>query len=83
MTDEIKMPSTTEIREVLTNLTDRLARSEEKISRLESENRGWLEIWQRQQFEIDELKADKSQRDSQIQSLRDDISHLKSLVQSP
>jgi FtsZ-binding cell division protein ZapB len=45
------------LREINESLSTRVAHLQEKTDSLESENQGWLKIWQRQQIEIAELKA--------------------------
>jgi SMC interacting uncharacterized protein involved in chromosome segregation len=82
MSDEIKLPSVTEVQEAIDALGEKITRLREDVSRLEIENRGWLEIWQRQQREIDELKADIQSRDVEIQALRNDLSQLLARFQS-
>lgn len=54
----------------VTNLEERRALDQENIGALNTENSGWLKIYQRQQSEIDELKASISRLESRIRAPR-------------
>jgi len=81
MNDEIEL-NYHEVSKVLKYLQDQIKNLEASVESLNTENAGWLEMWQQDQSEIETLKGTISRLESDIQSLRDLISRLGSQIQS-
>jgi predicted nucleic acid-binding Zn-ribbon protein len=74
MSDEIKPPSVEELLKMLTTFSEHISDLEQEIAvereknvMLNTENSGWLKIYQRLLSEIGALKSDISRLQSQIQ----------------